>query len=125
CPLLWIEIKEDDVLAMAIVCPMLIGFAIFAFWLVRSFGRASYRRARARVGETYIGPSGIYFNGYYHTWDSFGIGLQGIRVVVGQPTVVEVYIGPTPALQAAVVAARGGMQGGSTLRVLVPAGREE
>jgi hypothetical protein len=121
----WTDMKEDDVVVLTIFCPLFVGFALFGFWLVRSFGRANYQRALRRVGETYIGPRGIYFNGWYHTWDSFGIGLQDIRVIEGKPTVVEVSIGPTAALQASAFAVRGGTRSGYTLRVLVPAGREE
>jgi hypothetical protein len=118
------EAKENEGL-LPILGALLVVFGLFSYCLMRFFGQASYGRAQRRVGETYIGPNGIYFNGKYHTWLSFGIGLQDIQVLEGKPTVVEVSIGPTEGVQASVIAARGRSQGGYTLRVLVPAGREE
>jgi hypothetical protein len=112
--LIWIKPEEGDALLLAIISALLVGFAAFAYGLVRFSGRASYQRAFRQVGETYLGPRGIYYNGMYHTWDSFGIGLKDIRLRAGNPTVLELTIG---------TAASG--RPDFTLRALVPAGHEE
>jgi hypothetical protein len=113
---IWITGRRggSDDLLFAIITTLLVGFAVFVYTLVSYFSRASYRRALRRVGETYIGPQGVYFNGMYHTWDSFGLGLKGVQLREGDPAVLEVTIGnPSPTYS------------GFTLRVLVPAGHEE
>jgi hypothetical protein len=106
--------KKDHLFVVILIFSFSIGAGLLHTGLLRLFfGRASYRRALRRVRETYIGPSGIYYNGKYYAWVGLGRRLESFRVIVGKPMVLH------------FAAHRRVYLFNRTLRVLVPTGREE
>jgi hypothetical protein len=87
------------------------GLGALIYGLARLSSRLSYNRARRGPSDTWIGAHGAYVNHAYHTWATWGWGLQSIVLVEGRPAVLELTIG----LQ----------HQNYTLRVLVPEGRED
>ncbi|MBY0228100.1 MAG: hypothetical protein K2W96_02350 [Gemmataceae bacterium] len=81
--------------------------------IVLRVGQAAYRRAQRMVGVTCIGPQAAYFNGTYHCWATFGIRLLGVDLHQGgESTVLTLNYGMDS-------------EANSTLRLLVPAGKED
>jgi hypothetical protein len=83
------RLSEDE---MRIVAPWIIAFGLGISVLMLVYTYVLYRRSTTCPQETYIGFDGVSFGGYYTSWKVVGSRLGRVRVVSGDPSVLEFEI---------------------------------
>jgi hypothetical protein len=82
--------------------------------LIRLLAWRRYQRRLRAVGEAYLGEGGIYFEGTYSRWGSWGTRFSGARIREGDPPMVVVTL----------TSGAGSRQYTNDVQVPIPAGRD-
>jgi hypothetical protein len=72
--------------------PWILGLAAFSVALIYGVGLNNYNKSRKKIGELYVGETSLYFNEMYFMWDTFSTSLGGVRVLAGNPKILEFEI---------------------------------
>ncbi|HET7791680.1 MAG TPA: hypothetical protein VFD85_14495 [Gemmatimonadales bacterium] len=112
--LAWLNGNWSLGLAVGVACGAVTAPLVWAtLYLI---ARSTHARRLAGPGEVLIGPGGVYQDGRFTSWSTYGLRLAGVQFIpatlAGVPPVLEFTI-------------RGGRGGEGKVRVLVPAGKEK
>ncbi len=86
----------------SVVLPWILAIAVVVALLMYSYGLRNYKKSVKKVGEVFIGKSGLYFNDAYYTWNVVGTKLGKVELLEGDPRILQFEIlyasktGPRP-----------------------------